>query len=350
MTPGFWNGRTVVLTGHTGFKGGWLALKLARCGAKVIGISLDPETDPSLFGEAKIADHVAQHHICDIRDGAALDAIIAGSGAEIVLHLAAQPLVRESYADPLGTFSTNVMGLANLLDSCSRLDSLKALVNVTTDKVYDNQEWPWAYREDDRLGGRDPYSASKACAELVTRAWRSSFLEKRGVAVATARAGNVIGGGDWAKDRLVPDALKAFGKGEELVVRSPHSVRPWQHVLEPLEGYVALAEALATRPQNYADAWNFGPADEDAKPVNWIADHLCTLIDGAHWRVDGDGGPPEQGLLKVDSSKARGALDWAPRWDLARALEKTVEWDSRWRAGENAAAICLEQIEEHEAA
>jgi len=349
MTPDFWNGRRVLLTGHTGFKGSWLALKLARAGARITGISLEPETDPALFTQARVADHLAAHHICDIRDRKALDALVRVSEAEFVFHLAAQPLVRESYADPLGTFSTNVMGLANLLDSCTRLDGLRAVINVTTDKVYDNREWPWPYREDDRLGGRDPYSASKACAELVTASWRASFLAKQGIAVATARAGNVIGGGDWAKDRLVPDALKAIGAGQALAVRSPGSVRPWQHVLEPLAGYVALAEALAAHPADFAQAWNFGPADDDARPVSWIADYVCSRIEGARWRAEVDGGPPEQGLLKVDSSMARAALPWAPCWDLADALDKTIEWDRLWRAGEDAAGICLEQIAEHEA-
>lgn len=350
MTPAFWNGRKVLLTGHTGFKGSWLALKLARAGAEVTGIALEPDTDPSLFTEAGVADHLAAHHICDIRDRAALDTLVRTSGAEVVFHLAAQPLVRASYTDPLGTFSTNVMGLAHLLDSCAALETLKVLVNITTDKVYHNREWPWAYREDDRLGGADPYSASKACAELVTASWRASFLAQRDVAVATARAGNVIGGGDWAKDRLLPDVFRAVGAGKELVVRSPRSVRPWQHVLEPVAGYVALAEALAERPAEFAQAWNFGPADEDARPVSWIADYLCARIPDASWRIEGDGGPAEQGLLKVDSSKARAGLPWAPRWDLATALDRTLDWDRRWRAGESAAAICLEQITDHEAA
>ncbi len=350
MTPQFWSGRRVLITGHTGFKGGWLALKLARAGARVSGIALEPATDPALFEAARIAEVLDSHTICDIRDRAALRDAVVASAPEIVFHLAAQPLVRASYDDPVGTFSTNVMGTVHLFDALAALQGVRACVNVTTDKVYWNEERAGGYVETDRLGGRDPYAASKACAELATDAWRASFLASRGIAVATARAGNVIGGGDWADNRIVPDALRAWDRGEPLVVRAPRAVRPWQHVLEPLAGYVALAEALVGRPQDFAQGWNFGPASQDARPVAWIADYLAQTVPGFAWHAQGDGGPHEAGLLEVDSAKALAALPWHPRWSLAEALDHTVAWHRAWREGEDAQAQCFAQIASHEAA
>jgi CDP-glucose 4,6-dehydratase len=349
MTPQFWHGRRVLLTGHTGFKGSWLALKLARAGARVTGIALEPSTDPALFHAARVEETLERHIICDIRDREALRDAVRTSEPEIVFHLAAQPLVRASYVDPVGTFATNVMGTVNLFDALAAMSGVKAIVNVTTDKVYWNEERPGGYRESDRLGGRDPYAASKACGELVTDSWRESFMAGRGIALASARAGNVIGGGDWADDRIIPDALRAWDRGEPLVVRAPRSVRPWQHVLEPLAGYVALAEALIAEPERFSQAWNFGPSTEDARPVGWIADYLTSTVEGFSWHTEGNDGPHEAGLLEVDSTKALSALPWRPRWSLAEALDRTVQWHSAWRGGQDAQAQCFAQIAEHEA-
>lgn len=350
MTPEFWRGRRVLITGHTGFKGSWLALKLARAGASVAGIALEPPSSPALFDEAHVAEVVDRHTICDIRDREAFVQAVKASDPEVVFHLAAQPLVRASYDDPVGTFATNVMGVVHLLEALSATHSVRAIVNVTTDKVYWNEERAGGYREADRLGGRDPYAASKACAELVTQSWRESFMAERRIALATARAGNVIGGGDWAEDRIIPDALRAWDCGEPLIVRAPHGVRPWQHVLEPLAGYVALAEALVSAPEAYAEAWNFGPAEDDARPVSWIADYLATRIEGFAWHSTASDGPHEAGLLEVDSAKALAALPWRPRWALAEALDRTVDWHRNWRSGGDAQAQSLAQIAEHEAA
>ena len=350
MDAGIWSGRRVLVTGHTGFKGGWLALKLARLGARVSGIALEPAGSPALFDVARVGDVIDQHVICDIRDGAALARAVQAAQPEIVFHLAAQPLVRASYDDPVGTFATNVMGVVNLLSALGACADLRAIVNVTTDKVYWNEERPGGYRETDRLGGRDPYAASKACAELVTESWRASFMAGRGVALASARAGNVIGGGDWSADRIVPDALRAWDRGEPLQVRSPGSVRPWQHVLEPLAGYVALAEALFEHGQRFAEAWNFGPAEADVRTVAQIADYLAQTVDGFAWNAVGNHGPHEAGLLDLDSGKALAGLDWRQRWPLETALDRTVAWHAAWRAGADMQAQCLAQIAEHEAA
>jgi CDP-glucose 4,6-dehydratase len=349
MTPDFWLGRRVLVTGHTGFKGSWLSLKLAQAGAKVSGIALAPATDPALFTVAGVEGVLERHLICDIRDREALTAAVREIAPEIVLHLAAQPLVRAAYADPVGTFETNVIGLANLLDALAATPGVLAIVNVTTDKVYWNEERPGGYREGDRLGGRDPYAASKACAELVTESWRASFMTARGVALASARAGNVIGGGDWADDRIIPDALRALDKGVPLKVRSPGAVRPWQHVLEPLAGYVALAEALVANPQGFSEAWNFGPDSGDARPVAWVVDYLAGRAPDLSWRSAGDDGPHEAGLLEVDSAKALAALPWRPRWPLELALDRTLEWHRAWRSGEDMQTRCLAQIVEHAA-
>ncbi len=338
----FWRGRRVVLTGHTGFKGAWLARWLTDLGAVVTGASLDPPTTPSLFVAAGIGSLVVDRR-CDIRQADAIRRVVADANPEIVFHLAAQPLVRLGYEQPLDTFSTNVLGTANVLDACRSLPALKAVVCITTDKCYENREWVWGYREDDRLGGRDPYSASKAAAEIVANAYRQSYFPPgQGRAVATARAGNVIGGGDWGLDRLVPDAMKAFAAGRPLAVRNPGSLRPWQHVLEPLAGYLVLAQACATDPDRYAAAWNFGPADSDTVDVGTVVTLLCTAWgDGAAWTTDtpASQAPHEAGRLQLDTNKARVALGWSPRWRLSRAIDETVTWYRAFHDGASVEAL-----------
>lgn len=348
MNSAFWSGRRVFVTGHTGFKGSWLALWLKSLGAEVHGYSTVPPTEPNLFTVARVADGLASHMIRDVRDGASLSAAIHAAAPEVVFHLAAQPLVRQSYLEPAETYSVNVMGTVNVLEAVRRCESVRAVVNVTTDKCYDNKEWVWGYRESEPLGGRDPYSSSKACAELVTAAYRDSFLAKTGIAVATARAGNVIGGGDWAPDRLLPDFFRAIDDGRALDVRFPTATRPWQHVLEPLSGYLVLAERLFSGGQVSAGAWNFGPADDDAKPVHWLLDHLTAKIAGTSWRHVAGEHVHEAGYLKLDSSKARNALGWRARWNLSTALDMTFEWHRAWRAGRDMGDVCLRQIQAHQ--
>jgi CDP-glucose 4,6-dehydratase len=344
MTAAFWEGRRVFLTGHTGFKGGWLALWLTSLGAKVHGYALRPAADPNLFTVARVADGLASHTIGDVRDAGALAQALASAAPDVVFHLAAQPLVRESYRSPAYTYAVNVMGVVNLLEAVRGCLSVRAVVNVTTDKCYENREWLWGYREPEPLGGRDPYSSSKACAELVTAAYRDSFLAAAGVAVATARAGNVIGGGDWAQDRLVPDFFRAAQAARPLTVRYPDATRPWQHALEPLSGYLLLAEHLCTHGQTGAQAWNFGPAEEDVKPVRWLLEQLTGALPGTSWNQASGKQLHEAGLLKLDSSKARHRLGWQPRWGLAEALQKTVDWHRAWTAGRDLRALSLEQI------
>lgn len=327
----FWAGRRVFLTGHTGFKGGWLSLWLRTMGAEVHGYALAPETTPSLFNVVDIGNKV-HSQFADIRDASVLADAVASCCPSIVFHLAAQPLVRQSYADPLGTYATNVMGTANLLEAVRHCSSVDAVVVVTTDKCYENHEWPWAYRESDALGGHDPYSSSKACAELVCSAYRRSYP---GFApIATARAGNVIGGGDWAANRLLPDLLAAFDEGRQLAIRNPAAIRPWQHVLEPLAGYLRLAEHLAQGVPGAASAWNFGPAEDSNQPVSWVADRVAGLWAGqAVWHQDGSEHPHEAQVLRLDSSRARTALGWKPRWALETALSATLDWHRAWRCG-----------------
>ncbi len=351
-----WQGRKVFLTGHTGFKGGWLALWLAKLGANVRGYALDPSTDPALFTVARVGS-VIEDLRGDIRDGNKLERAITEFAPEIVFHLAAQPLVRASYDDPIGTYETNVIGTARMLDSVRRTPSVRAVVSVTTDKCYENKEWIWPYRETDPLGGYDPYSSSKACAEIVTAAYRQSYfpveaLGKPGghmVAVATGRAGNVIGGGDWSIDRLLPDLVRGFLSGEPVLIRRPHAIRPWQHVLEPLHGYIRLAERLLTHDPRYASAYNFGPIEDDAKPVAWIADRMTGFWgDGASWVLDDAPSPHEAGYLKLDASRARADLGWAPKLRLEVALEFLVQWYRAWQAQSDMHAFTLGQIERYE--
>ena len=348
-----WRGRRVFLTGHTGFKGGWLALWLASKGAVVRGYALDPCTEPSLFDAARLADCVEDVR-GDIRDSSRLEPTLRVFAPEVVFHMAAQPLVRASYADPVGTFETNVIGTARVLDAVRRTPSVRAVVSVTTDKCYENREWHWGYRESDPLGGYDPYSASKACAELVSAAYRQSFfpvakLAEHGCAVATARAGNVIGGGDWSTDRLIPDLVRGFGAGKPVVIRSPEAIRPWQHVLEPLHGYVLLAEHLLTGDARVASAYNFGPFDDDVKPVGWIADRLTTCWgEGARWVHQGGDNVHEATYLKLDASRARAELGWRPRLHLAQALEWLTAWYKAHQRGADMQQVTLEQIAAYE--
>ncbi len=346
-----WSGRRVFLTGHTGFKGGWLALWLARSGAEVRGFALDPVTAPSLFEVARVGSQVNDIR-GDIRDGAAVDAAMQEWKPEVVFHLAAQPLVRASYADPIGTYETNVIGTARVLDAVRRTTSVRALVSVTTDKCYENREWLWGYRESDPLGGYDPYSSSKACAEIVSAAYRQSYFTngERRVAVATGRAGNVIGGGDWSTDRLIPDLVRGFASGAPVRIRRPHSIRPWQHVLEPVHGYMALAERLlGNDASRFATAFNFGPADQDTRPVEWIAERMTQAWgDGASWFLDEEPGMHEASYLKLDASRAQAELEWRPRLGLGEALDWVVSWYKAQAAGEDMREFTLRQIEAYE--
>lgn len=349
----FWQRKRVFLTGHTGFKGGWLSLWLQQLGAEVTGYALAP-TSPSLFELAGVAAGMRSIN-ADLRDGAALSAAMQQARPEIVIHMAAQALVRHSYAHPAETYAVNVMGLVNLFEAVRATPGIKAVVNVTSDKCYENREWAWGYRENEAFGGYDPYSNSKACAELVTAAYRSSFFNPahyavHGVALGSARAGNVIGGGDWAQDRLVPDMLRAITRGEPVMIRNPAAIRPWQHVLEPLSGYLLLAERLYSEGCAYAEGFNFGPHDTDAQPVEWLIERLCrSWGPGASWRLDGQPQPHEAHYLKLDCSKARGRLGWQPRWQLAQTIERIVEWHQAQQRGADMRAVTLAQIEAYQA-
>lgn len=344
-----WRGRRVFLTGHTGFKGGWLALWLSQRGAQVRGYALDPATDPNLFTAAGIGD-VVEDIRGDLLDRDRLDASLREFDPEVVFHLAAQPLVRRSYADPLGTYATNVLGTAHVLEAVRKTPSVRAVICVTSDKCYENREWAWAYRETDPLGGHDPYSSSKACAEIVSAAYRSSFFSAkspggRSVALATARAGNVIGGGDWSEDRLIPDLIRGFVAGVPVQIRQPNAIRPWQHVLEPAHGYIVLAERLLAGDGKAASAFNFGPEDRDAWPVSRIADELVADWGaGAAWTQEGGSGVHEASLLRLDSSKARAELGWKPRLTIETALQWTTAWYRAFAGGDNMADFSLKQI------
>ena len=343
----FWRNRRVLLTGHTGFKGAWLSLWLQRLGAKVTGIALPSKTMPNLFELARVADGV-NSHFCDIRDAAALAAIVRKARPEIVFHLAAQPLVRASYRDPLATFASNVMGTAHLLEALSGLECVRVAVMVTTDKVYQNNEWPYPYREIDALGGHDPYSASKAASEIVINSYRDVFLREQGVAVASARAGNVIGGGDWSEDRLIPDAVQAWQSGQTLDIRRPDAIRPWQHVLEPLAGYLTLAEKLREQPE-LAGAYNFGPQTHEAATVRKVVD-LARQSYGSgdvHYG-DGNDGPHESGWLALETAKARATLAHSPKWTLGESISRTMTWYRSQYGGESARTLCEAEIAAYE--
>ena len=344
MSYSFWDGRRVFLTGHTGFKGSWLALWLQQLGANVTGYALAPNTEPNLFGLAGVAAGM-ESCLGDVRDGAALTRAMQSAQPEIVIHMAAQALVRYGYQNPVETYATNVMGTVNLMEAVRDSGSVRVAVSVTSDKCYNNKGWVWGYREDEALGGYDPYSSSKAAAELVTGAYRTSYLEAQGVAVATARAGNVIGGGDWAADRLVPDVLSAFAEGRAAHIRNPNAVRPWQHVLEPLSGYLGLCEHLYRKPLDFAGAWNFGPREEDAQSVRWVVEQLAaTWGSGAAWNLDTREQPHEAHYLKLDISKAYAKLYWRPQWALEQALAHAVQWYRRHSEGGEIRNLTLEQI------
>lgn len=346
---GFWRGKRVFLTGHTGFKGSWLSLWLQSLGAVLTGFALPPPTRPSLFEAAGVAGGM-RSIIGDIRDLPALQLALQEARPEIVIHMAAQPLVRYSYQNPVETYATNVMGTVHLLEAARNSPGIKAVVNITTDKCYENREWVWGYRENEPMGGYDPYSNSKGCAELVSAAYRSSFFNadhyaRHGVALATVRAGNVIGGGDWAQDRLLPDILAAFAEGRAARIRNPRAIRPWQHVLEPLRGYLILAERLYGHGASYAEGWNFGPDDDDAKPVGQIVEQMAALWGGdARWQIDKGEHPHEAGYLKLDCAKAKARLDWRPRWNLDVALAEIVAWHRAYVSGQEMQAFSLAQI------
>jgi CDP-glucose 4,6-dehydratase len=344
-----WRGKRVFLTGHTGFKGGWMALWLAQKGAVVRGYALDPATEPNLFTVAKVGS-VIEDVRGDIRDGAKLDKAMMEFAPEVVFHMAAQPLVRYSYEDPIGTYETNVIGTARVLDAVRRTKSVRAVVSVTTDKVYENVETLRPYVETDALGGYDPYSSSKACAEIVSAAFRQSYLASSGVGLATARAGNVIGGGDWSDDRLIPDLVKGFLAGEAVKIRRPLAIRPWQHVLDPVMGYIQLAEKLlGNDAAKFATAFNFGPAESDAQTVGWIVERMAKAWgSGATWKIDADLGVHEAGYLKLDASRAHAELGWRPKLDLETTLAWLVEWYKAWQVGAEMQKFTLDQIAAYE--
>lgn len=349
MVRQFWRGKKVLITGHTGFKGAWLCLWLNALGADVYGYALEPPTNPSLFELCQV-DSMVNSNFADVRDGESLRSAMENAGPEVVIHMAAQSLVRESYNSPADTYATNVMGTVNLFEAARHCSSVRAVVNVTTDKCYENKEWPWGYRENEPMGGYDPYSSSKGCSELVTASYRQSFFnpenyDQHGVAVASARAGNVIGGGDWAVDRLICDCVRALLQKEEIFIRNPNAIRPWQHVLEPLSGYLLLAQRLYENGPEFAEAWNFGPDDADARPVAWVVQRLCELWGkGAAYRINQGDHPHEANYLKLDCSKAKSLLGWQPQWNLEESLGHIVDWTKGYQKGMNVRAICLEQI------
>ena len=351
VNPAFWQGKKVFLTGHTGFKGSWLALWLQSMGAQVQGFALTPPTTPALFNEARVGD--GMHSVIgDIRDLQVITQAMTRFNPDVLIHMAAQPLVRLSYREPVETYATNVMGTVHVLEAARGCPNLRAIVNVTTDKCYENREWEWGYREDEPMGGHDPYSNSKGCVELVTSAYRSSFFNTpQTPALASGRAGNVIGGGDWAEDRLIPDILRAFEKGQPVIVRNPQATRPWQNVLEPLSGYLVLAERLWNQGHECAQGWNFGPKDEDARPVEWILNHMVeTWGSGADWRLEQAEQVHEANYLKLDISKARARLQWSPTWNLEITLSRIIKWHRAWLSGADIQAHCLEEINAYMAA
>jgi CDP-glucose 4,6-dehydratase len=347
-----YKGKRVLVTGHTGFKGSWLCLLLHKLDAQVFGYALEPPTNPSLYIEAQI-DKLITSYIGDIRDYYRLLNVMQQVQPEIVIHMAAQPLVKESYRIPIETYGINVMGTVHLLEACRYIKSVKAIVNVTTDKCYENQEWHWSYRENEPMGGYDPYSNSKGCSELVTAAFRNSFFNPskyadHGVALASARAGNVIGGGDWAEDRLIPDFIRAITNSKEVIIRSPYAIRPWQHVLDPLTGYLTLAAKLLTEKSKYAEGWNFGPDSSDAKNVEWITKYICSLWgDGASYHIDNSSQIHENKYLKLDCSKAKAELGWSPKWNIETTLKSIVEWNKAFINGENIRSVTENQIQKY---
>ena len=346
IDQGFWQGKRVFLTGHTGFKGSWLSLWLVSLGAEVKGYALNPPTSPSLFNEAQVGS-IIDSQIGDIRDQDALYESMTSFNPDILVHMAAQPLVRYSYDAPIETYEVNVIGTAKVLEVARSCSNLKTIVNITTDKCYENDDRSEGYREDDSMGGYDPYSSSKGCAELVASAYRRSFLQEQGIGMASVRAGNVIGGGDWADDRLIPDILSSFEKNEPVVIRNPKAIRPWQHVLEPLSGYLILAQKLYGDQKEYAEGWNFGPNDNDSKPVDWILDKMISKWPNSSWKLDVNSNPHEANFLKLDISKAKLQLGWKPVWELSYTLEKIIDWHRAWLDKKDMQAMCLAEIKEY---
>lgn len=355
VTPSFWKDKRVFLTGHTGFKGSWLSLWLTYMGASVFGYALTPPTNPSLFEVLKLKDMLAKNIIADIRNANSLLESLQQAEPEIIIHMAAQPLVRDSYNFPVETYMTNVMGTINLLEATRKISSVRSVVIITTDKCYENKEWHWGYRENEALGGYDPYSSSKACAELATASWRNSFFNPNGygkthsVAIATARAGNVIGGGDWAKDRLVPDCIRSLSNNETIIIRNPNAIRPWQHVFEPISGYLLLAQKLYENGTNFSEAWNFGPEASDERRVEWIVKQICSEWSKNNYGYKVEIDPTalhEATHLKLDCSKAREHLGWLPRWNLQTALKNTVSWSKTYQSGHDMFSYSVNQIED----
>lgn len=350
MDKTFWQGKKVLITGHTGFKGSWLSLWLQSMGAHVVGYALQPPTTPSLFETARVAADMVSV-TGDVRDFDHLRSVIADYAPEIIIHMAAQPLVRYSYINPIETYATNVMGTVHLLEAVRQVGGVKVVINVTSDKCYENQEWVWGYRESEPMGGHDPYSNSKGCSELVTSAFRNSFFNsadfyRHGVALASVRAGNVIGGGDWAEDRLIPDIIRAIVQNRPIMIRNPYAIRPWQHVLEPLSGYLVLAQKLWEQGQSHAEGWNFGPMEDDAKPVAWIVERVTELWgEGVHWVMDQGDHPHEAHHLKLDCAKAKTRLGWRPRWNLEQTLPHVMSWYKAYQGNENMREFTLGQIE-----
>ena len=346
IDQGFWQGKRVFLTGHTGFKGSWLSLWLVSLGAEVKGYALNPPTSPSLFNEAQVGS-IIDSQIGDIRDQDVLYESMTSFNPDILFHMAAQPLVRHSYDAPIETYEVNVIGTAKVLEVARSCFNLKTIVNITTDKCYENDDRSKGYREDDPMGGYDPYSSSKGCAELVTSAYRRSFLQGQSIGIASVRAGNVIGGGDWADNRLIPDILTSFEKNEPVVIRNPKAIRPWQHVLEPLSGYLILAQKLYGDQKEYAEGWNFGPNDSDSKPVDWILDKMISKWPNSSWKLDVNSNPHEANFLKLDISKAKLKLGWKPVWELNYTLEKIIAWHRAWLDKKDMQAMCLAEIKEY---
>jgi CDP-glucose 4,6-dehydratase len=347
----FWRGKKVFLTGHTGFKGGWLSLWLTSMGAKVTGYALAPNTTPNFFYVLSIKSLIEKSHIANIHDLVSLQKAMSEAKPDVVIHMAAQPLVRYSYANPVETYATNVMGTVHVLESTRSISTVRATLIVTTDKCYENKEWVWGYRENEPMGGFDPYSNSKGCAELVTSAYRQSYFSSPNTInkIASARAGNVIGGGDWSDDRLIPDAIRAFEANLPLMIRNPLAIRPWQHVLEPLSGYLILAQALYDGGFEFASSWNFGPKDSDARPVREVVELLVSNWgSSASWKKEGKEQPHEATLLKLDCSKASSKLLWGPKWDLDEAIEKTMSWYMAYQEGKDMYRLTLSQIEDYQ--
>lgn len=341
----FWHKKRVLITGHTGFKGSWLAFWLESRGAEICGFALAPESEPNLFADLALEKQI-KSVVGDVRNLADFEKTLREFQPEIVFHLAAQSLVRRSYRQPVETYQTNVIGTINVLEAVRQTQSVRAVVVATTDKVYENREWHWSYRENDRLGGFDPYSSSKACAELAVSAYRNSFFADENCLLATARAGNVIGGGDWSEDRLLPDVFRALVFGKKLEIRNPNSVRPWQHALEPLSGYIKLAEKLCAGDKSFAESWNFGPSDEDSKPVGWILEKIkAQWSESVTWKIATGAQPHEADLLKLDSAKAKNILNWRPKLNLDESIRLTIEWYQAFKDKEDLTKVTARQIE-----